>query len=1104
MGISTSRVAATAGTHLAQGAALRIQILGPLRLWRGDVELDAGPRQQAYLLALLLAHQGAPVSKAELIDLIWGEEAPDSAVNVIHKYIGALRRLLEPNLPAGGTSSYLVRRGDSYLFTAGEGVLDLATFRALVNSARSSLAGGRLEVALDQYEEALQLWQGSAGDGLIHGPRTTPLFAGLNDEFFDACGAAAELGLSVRRPERVLSPLQLAATMGPLHEPLQASLITVLGAAGRQADALSTFQSVRARLAEELGIGPGPALERAYLQVLRQDVPSAIERHPTHGTVEIESAGTEFENSLRLLREAGAGLIGRTGELAMLRASLEQASGGSTGLVIVEGEPGVGKTRLMEEAALEAADQGFLVAWGRCLDGEGAPPMWPWVEVIRTLLEAAPPAERATWTAGDLGRLLEPHEDVVTGQVLPGGSGQFRLFENVHALVAETSARRPVMVIVDDLQWADSASQQLFGHLASRLPSGTVLLGAARDRAPLPGPDLARTLAKASRSMSHRRFRLGPLSVHDVAKLVGREMGRTPDPDSALNIHTRTAGNPYFVQELARLLAGAGSLGGDGFARTSVPSTVLDVVRDRMAGLDGDACDLLEIAAVIGREVDLRLLARVAGVDVVTCLARLEPVEALGLLAPVQGNPYSVRFAHDLVRESVSEATSPRHATRLHLRVANALEATAALGVSVSDQVAYHLWAAGPLAEPRRTAAALVRSGRQAAAKSALEAAEQQLRLAAQVARTAGLAESELAALSELIAVIGMRSMYAGAELEVLERAENLARDMGREVEAAGFLYSRWATYAQCIDLNQTGVLAQQLLKLGKSSPHPIVRTYGLHAWGIHQWDIGNIGEAFRYLSQSEQTLLADATGSEENPVQHDLRLLMTGLLAETTALHGDVAGAHLLLDRLEAAGNDRYSVTIWATMAARIAAIAGDPVAAMRAADRGIAVDPDFSYVFLGTYQRLARSWAEALTGSDPAAAAAEAEQVIETNLLNPVRSCVTTWYTLLGDMQLAAGEIVKAAAALDRADHYLRSHGQRHSKGLLLLMRARLLQAQGRPTEAVRAAAIKAREESAKQQAYLFSQRAADFLVQLDHAQPGINGIASLTSHYPASNPP
>ena len=749
VGFSTSPVA-RGETHAASDAALRLQILGPLRMWRGGVEVDTGPRQQAYLLALLLAQDGSPVGRAELIDLVWGSAAPDSAVNVVHKYVGAVRRLLEPALPPRGTSSYLVRRGDGYQCSVGPGVLDLAEFRGHLHSARIALGQGEREEALDKYEEGLGLWRGPAGDGLAYSSGSTPVFTALNDEFFDACTEAAELAASCGRSESVLSPLRLAASMAPLHEPVQASLVTALGAAGRQAEALSVFQTARLRLREDLGIDPGPLLELSHQRVLRQDITPA-EARPR---ATVTAGGPPPSRTTRQARRAHDALVGRSSELAVLRAGLGRAADGDRGLILVEGEPGVGKSRLLEAAAHEADDRHSLVAWGRCTTEEGAPSMWPWIQVIRHVLDGVESRERDAWLEAGLGALLEPRDEVLAGPVLSSGSGQFRLFETVVALVADISARRPVVIVVDDLQWADAASLQMFGHLSSRLPSRVLLLGALRDRAPVPTDEMARIFAGVSRTPGFHRLRIGPLGERDVAELVRLETGRTPDPDAVRAIHLRTAGNPFFVQELARLATGGGPLTQDAVARAGIPSTVRDVVRDRMIGLDGDTKHLLEIAALIGRDVNLNLLAEVAGLDVATCLARLEPVQALGLTMTLPDDPYSVHFAHDLVRESVSDATPAPRAARLHLRIADALEQTDLHAESAPERVAHHLWAAGPLAESARTTAALVRSGRRAAAMSALDVAEQHVRLAAQLARTARLTKAELGALSELRRVV--------------------------------------------------------------------------------------------------------------------------------------------------------------------------------------------------------------------------------------------------------------------------------------------------------------------------------------------------------------
>lgn len=1039
--------------------SLRMQILGSLRLWRGDAELDIGPRQQACVLALLLAREGRPTSTAELIDLIWGQDAPASAVNVLHKYIGTLRRLLEPALPVRGTGSYLLRRGNGYLFTAGPGMLDLVSFRDFVASAESALSQRREEAALDDYVAGLELWTAPAADGLAQGPAAMGVFAALNNLFFDTCTAAAELALSLGHPERVLTALQLAASMAPLHEPVHASLIASLGAAGRQVEAISVFRTVRVRLADELGLDPGQALEAAHQRVLTNS--------PTDRVVSVEPSPD--------------GLVGRTDELVLLRHAIEPAFARGSALVIVEGEPGVGKTRLLEEVAVEADRRGALVVWGRGIQGDGTPSMWPWMQAIRAIVDALPPAAKEKWLDSDLGRLIEPRGGVLAGSVLLDSGGQFRLFEHVVGVVGDVTSRSPLVLVIDDLHWADVASLQLFSHLVARLPSGTVVIGALRDRAPPPGTELARMLAAASRVPGHHRVRVGPLDPFEVSELVRRETGRDPGSDATRSIYTRTAGNPFFVRELSRFLANSGPLTAETVQQADVPATVRDVVRDRLVDVDDDVRHLLQAAALTGRDVGIGLLARVAGLDVQTCLDRLEPLEGLGLLTPIPQDPHAFRFAHDLVREAVVGTTPQGRATQLHLRIADALERTDAVDDSVTERLAYHLWSAGPLADPARTVGALVRAGSVAATKSALAAAERHLRSAVQISREAGLAELESAALSQLTAVVGMRSMYGTAALDLLERAEQLARTLGRKLEATGFLFSRWTAHHQAVEFDRSGLLARQLLEQGYASSDPMMRTYGIQAWGIHQYHMGNVGDALRYVSQSREILLDGLAQREQDPVRGDLQSLMIGMLAEISAVHGDVDAARTLLDILEAAADNPYRISVWATMVSRAAVVIGDTGWALRAAEAGIAVDPGFSFVFLGTYQRLARCWALAVSGRDQSTTIAEAQRLIAANLLDPPRSCVATWYGLLGEMQLAAGSTDAAAAALNRADFYLDTYGQRYPEGLVGLLRARLMLATGEPIAAVRSTAEAARALSIERGARLFATRADDFLASL-----------------------
>ena len=353
----------TAVSHLVAGGnpgpsdpqGLRLQVMGALRIWRGNTELDAGPRQQRCLLAVLLAREGRPIAMADLIDLIWGPGAPPSAVNVIHKYVGALRRLLEPDLRARVAGSYLVRQGNGYRFVADSETLDLIAFRQRVAAGRASAAEGDPEQALDRYADALELCQGAAGEGLSESAAATATFAAIDGEFYEAAAAAAEIATRVRRPSRVLAPLRLATKMGPLNEPVHASLMTALAAAGHQAEALAVYRTIRDRLAEDLGIDPGRDLQEAHRRVLNQTVTPAADS-PADPSPALEAGETSPPPLVRpaQLPPDLSLFVGREAELDVLRglvAGMRDERRGSPLVVAMDGMGGVGKSTLATHLA---------------------------------------------------------------------------------------------------------------------------------------------------------------------------------------------------------------------------------------------------------------------------------------------------------------------------------------------------------------------------------------------------------------------------------------------------------------------------------------------------------------------------------------------------------------------------------------------------------------------------------------------------------------------------------------------------------------------------------------------------------------------------------
>ncbi|MEV5177529.1 BTAD domain-containing putative transcriptional regulator, partial [Streptomyces flaveolus] len=245
-------------------------LLGPVGVWRGEAELELGPPKQRCLLALLLAHAGSPVTTSDIVDVLWGEDPPDTAVNVIQRHVGALRRLLEPDLPAGGASRWLVRGSGGYRLRASADTLDLLRFRELRQRAASAAAAGRADEATGALLGALALWRGPVAAGIPSDTRAHPIFAAIDSEYPAAVKDLAEHALRAG-PEAVGEALPVvgrAAARHSLDEGLQAKLMTLFGAGGLRAEALEVYETVRRGLASDLGVEPGPELRAAHRLVL--------------------------------------------------------------------------------------------------------------------------------------------------------------------------------------------------------------------------------------------------------------------------------------------------------------------------------------------------------------------------------------------------------------------------------------------------------------------------------------------------------------------------------------------------------------------------------------------------------------------------------------------------------------------------------------------------------------------------------------------------------------------------------------------------------------------------------------------------------------------
>ena len=440
--------------------------------------------------------------------------------------------------------------------------------------------------------------------------------------------------------------------------------------------------------------------------------------------------------------------MGRADELAELVALLDAALDGRSGFAVIAGEPGIGKTRLAEELAALAGARAVPVLWGGCTAAEGAPAYWPWRRVLRSWLAVVGPDRAAAAMAGfgEVARLAPE----LPGE--PVESDRFALFDAVARFLVTVAEEAGLVLVLDDVQWADADSLALLGHVTREVTRGRLLVVV--------------TVRPAERDLA-----LGGLVIElfgwDDAE-VGAALGGVPDPDFVAAVARRSGGNPFFVGELARA----------GTAGLRVPAAARDVVRARIRRLPEPCRALLGAAAVLGRDVDVALLASVTGVDGV--LDGLRPALDDGVLDHPAGR-VGLRFTHDLVRESVLADLPATEQARVHLAVVAALTPSAD-DPDVVAELAHHALAALPAGDRVAATGWARRAAEVAHSRLAYDEAARLLADALAAGRPVLSPAERLSVLLELARARGLAHDVAGAIGTFTEAAE-LARATG---DAAG------------------------------------------------------------------------------------------------------------------------------------------------------------------------------------------------------------------------------------------------------------------------------------------------------------------------------
>ncbi|MEU1684069.1 AAA family ATPase [Micromonospora sp. NPDC005707] len=450
----------------------------------------------------------------------------------------------------------------------------------------------------------------------------------------------------------------------------------------------------------------------------------------------------------------GEAIIGREHPAALLRAEVDRVTTSHGGLVLVAGEPGIGKTTLVGAAADEARRRGALVLGAACWDSDSAPGYWPWVQVLRRLGRHPDDWARAQEAAGPgLAALLgegtgadpageEPGDD--------GGRAEFALHDAVTTALVAVAQHRPVVVVLDDLHWADAASLRLLQFATQHTWFERLLLvGTYRDAEVESGDHRLRPLllpltAKAT------TITLTGLARDEVAALIRRTAGREPGADLVDEVHRRTGGNPFFVEQTARLWHT------DGLATTIAPG-VREAVRRRLDQLPAPVVEALTVAAVLGRDFHRQVLAACVPGPVAQVDRLLDRAATARLVLARGGGRFA--FAHDLVRATLYDGLTGAERRTRHAAVVRAVDGSAALAERlIPADLARHAWLAGGDLDAARTVELLVAAAREAGGRLAVEESVQHFRRALEVADQPARRVRVMLELAQLLQHVGTQA----------------------------------------------------------------------------------------------------------------------------------------------------------------------------------------------------------------------------------------------------------------------------------------------------------------------------------------------------------
>ena len=900
--------------------------------------LSLPTRKAQALLAYLGTRPGQVHPRDKLAALLWGETRDHQARDSLRHAVAALRKALAH----GNAPSPILRVHGQTLALEPDAVeVDVATFEGRVAQGTPPA----LEDAADLYR----------GDLLLGFGLSEPLF---DDWLVAERERLREMAIEVLArllghqsrtggTERAIRTAVRLLALDPLQEAVHRTLMQLYVRQGRRAAALKQYQLCVDGLQRELGTEPEMETKALYHELLRRPV-----ELPAIADASAERRAQPLPNERASLElpAVATPLFGREADVARLRQRLDEAIRGHGHVATVVGEAGIGKTRLVSTLAADAVSEGCLVLIGRCHEDDAILPFAPWVEACRAVRLGADdeivarlhPARRA-----ELARLLP--ETGIPGLPPPSDS-PLPLFESVAELLEHVAARQPLVLVLEDMHWADEMSLRLLAFVCRRLTAWPALLVVTAREEDLTGAALAqRTVGELSRTPGATPVKLAPLARADIALIV-RALARVGRDETTLaqweeGIWTMSEGNPLVAVEAMLDMAGQQATDGPSErpSELSLPERVRELIARRLDRLGALSQSLAAVAAVIGRRFDFELLRSASGTDESAAAEAVEEMVRNHVLRTA-GN--QLEFTHDRVRDVAYGRLLPQRRRLLHAAVARALEAVSETPLGEGsgqqiEQLAYH----ATRGELREQAVRYLRQvGDRAAARSALQNARTALEQALDVLATLPESRATLEQAFEIRLALRPVLVQLGESrhvLDLLREAEALAErlnDDGRRGQVCAFLTNIHSRLDEPEAALLTGTRALEIAeRLGDARLRILATTY------LEQAHYGR-GEYARVIDLATSNLAAlrpewvhDFFGGSQPPSVNDrFRLVVSlahlGRFAEAAEHESETI-------RLAEATHHRYTVAVAYYAAGTLHLIKGDWAKARGLIDRQIAV---------------------------------------------------------------------------------------------------------------------------------------------------------------------